>query len=65
MNNEDAVNKAFEELSRLKGEMKEARLLIEAMINYIASYNDEHNSYSESEKDMIIATRWLERNNKH
>ena len=61
---EDAVNEAFFELARLKDEMKEAIMLIEAMIPYIETYNDEYSAYSESEKDMIIATRWLERNKK-
>lgn len=59
----DAVNEAFAELARLKDEMKEATILIEELCHYIHAYEDQMGKDNEVNKDRIIATRWLERNN--
>ena len=61
---QDGVSMAFAELARLKDEMKEATLLIECMRFYINAYHGEFNPDAGTTKDMIIATRWLERNKK-
>jgi len=60
--NEDAVEKAFEELSRLKDEINEAVILIDDLVYYINAYEGEFNKDDSTVKDRILATRWLERN---
>jgi hypothetical protein len=62
--NEDAVEKAFEELDRVRFETKEAVILIESLLMYICAYEGEFNPQDSTIKDRIIATRWLERNKK-